>query len=291
MSEFHPDPGLHIVSTPIGRARDITLHALDLLQTVDLLVAEDTRVLRKLLTLHGVALGDRKLISHHDHSKDRDLRPIREVLETGGAVAYCSDAGTPMVSDPGHSLIQLALELDVPIHSAPGPSAALAALVISGLPSDRFQFEGFLPTKSGARRVALERIANADQTSLFYETPKRLKASLSDIAVVLDGERQIVLCRELTKRHEQVVRGTIAEVSDGISNGAIDVPEKGELVILIGPASIEVVDDGAIKEALKDLMDNLGVKKAANQVAADLNISKGRAYQLALDIKNGHSED
>ena len=290
MAEIPLERGLHIVSTPIGRARDITLHALDVLAGADLLVAEDTRVLRKLLTIHGISLNDRPLVSHHDHSSERELKPILDALSAGKIVAYASDAGTPMVSDPGYRLVNAALELGANVHSAPGASALLAALSVSGLPSDRFQFSGFLSAKSTARRGQISEIVDSLMTSVFYDTPRRLAATLQDCKDILPAEREIVLCRELTKRHEQIVRSTVETLTNDIASGEVLIPEKGELVILVGPAAKREIDDDAIRKLLSDLIDDEGVKRASKAVSEQLNVARNRVYALALEIKNDRRE-
>lgn len=283
------DAGLHLVSTPIGRARDITLHALDLLKGADVLVAEDTRVLRKLMSIHGIPVDNRALISHHDHSSSKEIAQVIAALEGGKVVAYASDAGTPMVSDPGYRLVTLAIEKGIRVHSAPGASAMLSAVVLAGLPSDKLFFAGFLSSKSVARRDELTTIKTANFTSIFYDTPKRLRATLRDALDVLQGDRSIVICREITKRHEQVERGTIASVFEGIESGTLSIPEKGELVILFGPAAKTETTDEDIKAALKDLIQTEGVKRASNQVADELGLARNRVYKLALSLKDEHS--
>ena len=286
MAKIPLEPGLYLVSTPIGRANDISLHALDVLASAEVLVAEDTRVLRKLLSIHGIALGDRKIISHHDHSKDRDLTPIKEALSAGMSVAYASDAGTPMVSDPGYVLVQAALDVPVDVHAVPGASALLSALVVSGLPSDKVFFGGFLSSKSSARQTQLRDVVSADYTTVFYDTPKRLRATLQDCKAVLQEDRKIVLCRELTKLHEQTVRGTLSDVAAELEKGTLVIPEKGELVVLLGPVQKAEISDADIQEALRDVVDKEGVKRASQAVAEALKVPRNRVYALALKLKD-----
>ncbi|MEM9210324.1 MAG: 16S rRNA (cytidine(1402)-2'-O)-methyltransferase [Pseudomonadota bacterium] len=277
--------GLHLVATPIGRARDITLHALDVLRQADVLVAEDTRVLRKLLTLHGIAVGDRTLIAHHDHSKQRGFSTIEAALLNGKIVAYASDAGTPMVSDPGLRLVTLAHELGAAVHAAPGPSSILTALVLSGLPTDRFFFGGFLPVKAAARQKRLEEVSTIEATVVLFDTPKRFLSGLNAMADLLGSERDIAICRELTKRHEQVVRGQMGDVLDHLVRDPDYVPEKGELVIVIGPPKLRALSDADIEEMLTEVLEVHGVNGAAAHVAGALGVKKSRVYSLALKMK------
>ncbi|MEO0344283.1 MAG: 16S rRNA (cytidine(1402)-2'-O)-methyltransferase [Pseudomonadota bacterium] len=286
MAELQPESGLHLVATPIGRLRDITLHALDLLQAADLLVAEDTRVLQKLMMLHAVPVQGRKFLSYHDHSNDIQARKIAELGASGDVVVYCSDAGTPAVSDPGYKLVQAALETGCPVWSAPGPSAMLAALVQSGLPSDRFRFEGFLPARPAARRSVLEGVRETTETVIFYDTPKRIRATISDLAVTQVANRTIVICRELTKKHEEVLRSTIGVLADAVSEDRFNMVEKGEIVLLLGPVPNLEVNDEIIREKLTELVDDPGVKRASNRVADMLGVQKSRVYKIALSLRD-----
>ena len=186
-------PGLYLVATPLGNARDITLRALDLLAGADVLAAEDTRSLRRLMEIHGVALGDRPLVAYHDHNGDRVRPRLMAALEAGQSVVYASEAGTPLISDPGFDLMREALQAGLPCTTAPGPTAVVAALTLSGLPSDRFLFAGFLPNSSGKRKSALGEFVAVPATLIFYESPKRLGAMLRDAAEVLGPEREAVV--------------------------------------------------------------------------------------------------
>lgn len=284
-AEFVAEAGLHIVSTPIGRARDITLHALDVLARADVLVAEDTRVLRKLMMLHGVQSDGRRILSYHDHSTETQLQSILEALKSGHSVAYTSDAGTPLVSDPGFDLIQGAHSIGAKVHVAPGASAVLAALVLAQLPASRFYFGGFLPTKSGARKSMLSSVRDAACTSVFYETPKRVMATLADAMEVFERDRDVVIARELTKKHEQLLRGTLAQLHGSLADNPSQMPEKGELVLLFGPARVLEVSDNEIHESLREYGLDQGVKTAAAAVAERLNVSRKRVYDLALKLR------
>src|SRR6056297_536090 len=199
--------GLYLIATPIGAARDITLRALDLLAAADVLVAEDTRSLRRLMDIHGVSLGDRPLWPYHDHNGARMRPRIMAALATGKSVLYASEAGTPMVADPGFDLGRAVVAEGFDLVSAPGPSAVITALTLSGLPTDRFLFAGFLPNTSGKRKTALGEVAEVPATLVFYESPKRVAAMLRDAAEILGAGRPAALCREITKKFEEVRRG------------------------------------------------------------------------------------
>jgi 16S rRNA (cytidine1402-2'-O)-methyltransferase len=220
------EPGvLYLVSTPIGNLGDITIRALDVLKSVDLIAAEDTRHTGMLLKHYGL---DKRLISYHDFNKRRTAPFLVEQLKSGKSVAVCSDAGTPGISDPGYYLVQLAIENDIKVVPIPGASAFLSALVVSGLPTDRFAFEGFLPTKPGKRRKRLERLQEEERSIILYESPHRFAKTLEDIAAIL-GERKLVVARELTKKFEEIVRGTPDVIRQWLGQKKL----RGELVVLI----------------------------------------------------------
>jgi 16S rRNA (cytidine1402-2'-O)-methyltransferase len=202
-------PGVYLLATPIGTARDITLRALDILASADVLVAEDTRSLRKLMDIHGVPLGDRPVLSYHDHNGTQMRPRLLGLLADGKSLAYASEAGTPMVADPGFDLVRAAREAGHEVVSAPGPSAVVTALTLAGLPTDRFMFAGFLPNAKGARRKALEELREIPATLAFYESPKRVAAMLKEAADVLGPDREAAVCRELTKKFEEVLRGPL----------------------------------------------------------------------------------
>ncbi|MDE3123207.1 MAG: rRNA small subunit methyltransferase 1, partial [Paracoccaceae bacterium] len=206
-------PGLYFLATPIGAARDITLRALDILRSADVLAAEDTRTLRHLMEIHGIPLNGRPLVAYHDHNgvaaRPRLLRDLGE----GRSVAYASEAGTPLVADPGYQLSRAAIAQGYPVFAAPGPSAVLAALTVSGLPTDRFLFAGFPPATAGARKRFFESFAAAQATLVFYESPKRVSRTLGEMCDSLGQERQAAVCRELTKRFEEVSRGTLGDLA------------------------------------------------------------------------------
>lgn len=272
-------PGLHLVSTPIGAARDITLRALDVLAGADVLVAEDTRTLRHLMEIHGIPLGGRPLIAYHDHSGEGPLQRLLALLAEGKSLAYASEAGTPLISDPGFELARAVAAAALPISAAPGPCAAICALTLSGLPSDRFLFAGFPPTAQGARRTFLEELAPVQATLIFYESPKRLSALLSDMATQLGGTRQAVVCRELTKRFEEVLRGPLADLARDLAAREI----KGEVVVLVDRAAPVEVTEETIGAALDQALQTMSVKDAATFVSQTLGVSRKIVYRIALD--------
>ena len=271
-------PGLHFVATPIGTARDITLRALDTLAGADVIAAEDTRTARKLMDMHGIALAGRPLVAYHDHNGPAVRPRLLAALAEGRSVAYVSEAGTPLVADPGFTLARAAIAAGHAVHAVPGPSAVLAALTVSGLPTDRFLFAGFPPTKSGERRSFLAELARCPATLVLYEAPGRAAATLEACHEVL-GERDAALCRELTKRFEEVRRGTLGE----LAAGAAAEPPRGEVVLVIdrdraAPQAAEM--ETLLAEALKSMT----VKDAAAQVADMLSLPRRQVYQAALAL-------
>lgn len=279
-------PGLHLVSVPIGAARDVTLRALDLLAGADVLAAEDTRSLRRLMAIHGVALGDRPLVAYHEHSAPGARARLVDALREGRSVAYASEAGTPMVADPGWRLAAEAREAGVPVRAAPGASAVLAALVVSGLPAERFLFAGFLPSKASARRAAYAEAAGVAATLVLYESPKRLAASLADAAEVL-GPREAAVCRELTKRFEEVARGTLPELAARYAGEEA----RGEVVLVIDRGAPREATEAEVEAALREAMSTMSVKSSAQFVSDRLGVARRRAYATALAIRDGSDDD
>lgn len=274
-------PGLHFVATPIGNARDITLRALDILASADVIAAEDTRTARHLMELHGVPLRGRPMLAYHDHN-GAAMRPrILAALREGRSVAYASEAGMPLVADPGYQLARAVIDAGFPVTCAPGPSAALAALVLSGLPSDRFLFAGFPPAAAGARRTWLEGLASVDATLLIFESPKRIHRMLGESCDAFGKDRRAAVCRELTKRFEEAERGTLGELVERLGDRTI----KGEIVLVVDrPAPLEV---GAadLEAALVEAMREMSLKEAAAEVAARFGARKRDVYQMALSLK------
>lgn len=272
--------GLYFVSTPIGAARDITLRALDILRNADVIAAEDTRSLRHLMDIHGIALGDRPLLSYHDHNGERVRPRILAALEAGKSVAYASEAGTPLVADPGYQLGVAAIGAGHMVTAAPGPSAVLAALTVSGLPSDRFLFAGFAPNTSGQRRRWLDALAGIPATLVLYESPKRIQGLLGDLVATMGGTRRAAVCRELTKKFEEVTRGTLDEIAAAFAGRTV----KGEIVVLIDRARGVTAGAEDIEAALREALKCQTVKDAAASVAELTGAPKREVYQLALKL-------
>lgn len=280
-------PGLYFVATPIGSARDITLRALDVLASADVLAAEDTRTLRRLMDIHGVPLGDRPLVAYHDHNGIRARPRLIEAIEAGKSVAYASEAGTPLIADPGFDLGRELIELGLPVTSAPGPSAVATALTIAGLPTDKFLFAGFLPNAKGARRSALADLAGVPATLVFYESPKRVAAMLTDAAAAMGDDRRCVVCRELTKKFEECIRGSLKEVAEQLS----DTNVKGEIVVLIDRASSPDVSEADITKALEDALATMSVRDAADFVSKMFHLPRRQVYQQAMQVKKTNDDN
>jgi 16S rRNA (cytidine1402-2'-O)-methyltransferase len=265
-------PGtLYLVATPIGNLEDITLRALRLLREAEVIACEDTRQTRKLLDHYGI---HKPLVSYHDHNEAVRAPELIEKLESGAAVALVSDAGTPLVSDPGYRLVTRAIEKGIRVEPAPGPSAALAALAASGLPTDEFHFGGFLPPRQAQRRKVLARLAGEPATLVFYEAPHRLLETLADIEEVL-GERQVVVARELTKIHEEFLRGTAAELRNA------HITLKGEITLLIAKAQrTEAHAETPVPDAVEACIDaGMSRMDAMKAVARERGLSKREVYR------------
>ncbi len=273
-------PGLYVIATPIGNLRDITLRALDVLAAADLVLAEDTRVTAKLLQVYGLSA---KLERYDEHGAERTRPKAMAALAEGKVVALVSDAGTPLVSDPGYKLVREAAAEGHPVFPIPGASALLAGLSAAGLPTDRFLFAGFPPPKSAARRTFLEELAPIRATLVFFEGGSRLAASLTDMAAVLGGAREAVVCRELTKLYETFYRGTLADLA---ADPKLDAP-KGEIVILVGPGREAEATAGDVDTALADALQRLRPADAAAEVAKALGLSRREVYQRAMQLRAG----
>ncbi len=272
-------PGLHVVATPIGNLADISLRALATLAAADAVVAEDTRVTKKLLAHYGIATP---LVAYHEHNA-AVMRPhLLARLASGAALALVSDAGTPLVSDPGFKLVAEAVGQGTPVTSVPGASAVLAALVVAGLPTDRFFFEGFLPSKSVARRQRIAELAAIPGTLVFFESPHRVAEALADLHAVL-GERDAAMARELTKHFETVRRGTLSELAAVLAQ---EPAPKGEIVLLVGPPSDEEVQiDGAdLDSKIGKALETLSVKEAATVVSAETGQPRRKVYARAIEL-------
>ena len=273
-------PGLYIVSTPIGNARDITLRALDVLDRADLVACEDTRVTTRLLAIHGLGAP---LTAYHDHNA-RKVRPgLLKQLADGAAIALVSDAGTPLVSDPGYKLVAEAAAAGIAVFSVPGAAAPIAALTVAGLPTDRALFAGFLPPRRPARLKALAALAEAPATLVFFEAPRRLAAALDDMAEAL-GDRPAAVARELTKRFEETRRGTLAGLA---AHYRAEGPPKGEVVVVVGPPEKRAVTPEAIDDLLRDALASQSVRDAAAAVAAATGAPRRTVYARALELARG----
>jgi 16S rRNA (cytidine1402-2'-O)-methyltransferase len=273
-------PGLHVVATPIGAARDITLRALDTLAGAEVLAAEDTRTLRQLMEIHGLAVGDRPLLSYHDHNGAAARPRLMAALADGRSVALVSEAGTPLVADPGYQLVRAAIAAGHPVFAVPGPSAVLAALTVSGLPTDRFLFAGFPPAGAGDRARMLDELAPVAATLVLYESPKRIRRLLTELVARFGGERPAAVCRELTKRFEEVSRGTLGELAAGFADRSV----KGEIVVVIDRAPAAEADPATVEAALRAALRGVGVKDAAADVARTFGLPRRDVYALALKL-------
>ena len=271
--------GLYILATPIGNARDISLRALDTLKGCDVIAAEDTRVTAKLLAIHGIS---KSLIAYNDHNGAQMRPKILARLEQKQAVVLVSDAGTPLVSDPGYKLVRAAIAAGFPIVALPGPSAVLAGLTLSGLPSDRFLFAGFLPSKAGERKSLLEELRDIRATLIFFESAQRLSESLMAMAEVL-GERQAAMARELTKLHEEVRRGSLRELAAHFEK--LGAP-KGEVTLVVAPPQEATPDHAKIDAALRSALAFMPVKAAADLIAGLTDGSRRQIYTRALELKD-----
>ena len=275
-----PRPGLYIVATPIGHMDDISLRALDLLASVDRIACEDTRHTRQLLERHGI---EARLLPYHEHNAEHMLPAIMARLTHGETIALVSDAGTPLISDPGYKLVRKVIASGIHVSAVPGASAALMALTLSGLPSDRFMFAGFLPPKSGARRKALGELAAVQSTLIFFESARRLPASLGDMAEIL-GARDCTVAREMTKLHEEFRRGDLHELA--AHYGEAGAP-KGEVVVVIGPpAQAAQFSEQYIEARLTELLQSSSVRDAASQLAAETNLARRELYAAALRLND-----
>ena len=277
-------PGLYIVATPIGNLGDMSDRARTTLAAADVIACEDTRVTARLLAAFGI---ERPTMRYDEHTAERAGAVLIERLKRNETVALVSDAGLPLVSDPGQRLVRTALDAGVPVTVVPGPSAPLAALVISGLPTEPFHFAGFLPPKGAARRAALDRLAGIPATLLLLEAPQRLADSLADMAAVL-GARPAAVARELTKLHEEVRRGTLANLAADYAGP----PPKGEIVIVVGPPGEDAAEllaerRAGLDDRLRAALHTLSVRDAAAEVAAATGLPRREVYARALQLARG----
>lgn len=277
--------GLYIVATPIGNLRDITLRALETLAAADLVACEDSRVTRKLLSAHGISA---KLTAYHEHNAERARPSLIKRMEQGESVALVSDAGTPLVSDPGHKLVRDAAAVGLAVTVIPGACAPLAGLIASGLPSDRFLFAGFLPNKSATRRRELEALATVPATLVFLESAKRLPQALTDMAAVL-GPRPAAIARELTKLHEELRRGDLGTLTAHYAEAG---PPKGELVVIVGPDETRRdLTDEQIDSLLRPELADASLRDAVDSVAGATGLPRRRIYKRALVLSGETAGD
>ncbi|MCY4302375.1 MAG: 16S rRNA (cytidine(1402)-2'-O)-methyltransferase [Aestuariivita sp.] len=275
------EPGLYFVATPIGNARDITLRALDTFASVDILYAEDTRTLRKLLSIHGISVSGRKIKSLHEHSSDSVIESLVNEIRAGKSVSFSSDAGMPVVSDPGTALVKVLIRSNCFFTVVPGASAPLSALVMAGFQTGSFYFFGFLPRSSSARRKHLKRLEFLDSILVFFETPERIVKTIADAIHEFGGKRRAVICREMTKKYEDVVRGTLLELQEYLRTRHL----KGELVLLIDRRPLGEEDEIDIEFDLREAMASMSLRDAVNHVAGIKDISRRKVYECALTLK------
>ena len=276
-------PGLYLIATPIGNLGDITLRALSVLASADVLYCEDTRHSTHLLRHFSIAAP---LRSYHEHNAGEERPRILRALQEGKSVALFSDAGTPLISDPGFKLVKEATAAGHSVFSIPGASAPLAALVASGLPTDSFTFAGFLPPKKGARRTRIKDLAPVPGTLILFEAPSRLSETLLDLAEVL-GDRPAAVARELTKLHEQFVRGSLTTLAREFTECEI----KGEIVVLIGPGTAAEVTDADLTSRLEEEMKDMSLRDASKKIADELNVPRARIYDIGLTLKKKSGDE
>jgi 16S rRNA (cytidine1402-2'-O)-methyltransferase len=276
---------LFVVATPIGNLADITMRAIRVLGDVDVIAAEDTRTTRKLLSHHGIRTP---LVSYHEHNEVVRTPELLSRIEAGESVALVSEAGTPSISDPGYRLVEACISARIAVEPVPGPSALLAAVVVSGLPSDAFVFEGFLPRRGAERRKRLAELATERRTVVVFEAPHRLDATLTDMVELLGGDRRAALCRELTKLHEEVRRESLADLAASVRNK----PVKGELVLVIeGAVDAEPDLDAATDEALARVTAGDSVREATRAVAQERGVPRRALYDRVLERRSTSGDD
>jgi len=274
--------GLYLVATPIGTASDISLRALDLIKNANVLVAEDTRNLRILMKIHDIKLDGRAMISYHDYNGEEQRPKILDLIKNQKSVVLVSDAGTPLIADPGYQLVQEVISEGCYLSGVPGASAVLSALVVSGLPTDKFLFGGFVPNKEHAKKMFFSQYLDLETTLVVYESPSRLVRTLNLLTELYEKKRIVAVCRELTKKFEDIQRGYIEEVAAYFtSQGRV----KGEIVLVIGPAKVKIVEDKEIEENLQAVFDHMTFKDAIRFVSKNLKVSRKIVYIKALEIK------
>ncbi len=277
-----PGGSLVLVGTPIGNLGDLTPRAVQALRDADVIACEDTRRTRALLSAFDVPAGNRLRSVHAHNERERAVRIVDEIGE-GLRVAYVTDAGMPGISDPGAELVRACLRAGLTVEVVPGPTALTVALALSGLPTDRFVFEGFLPRKGAERRTRLQALASEARTSVVYESPRRVAATLADLAAACGADRPVAVVRELTKLHEEAYRGPLGEAA----TLAAGHEARGEHVIVLGGAAPTEVSEAMVVDAVRDALEGgASARDAANAVAAELGVARRRAYEVALTLRN-----
>jgi 16S rRNA (cytidine1402-2'-O)-methyltransferase len=275
------EPGLYLVATPIGNARDLSQRAIDVLRAADVVACEDSRVSGRLFAMHNI---DARLTTYHDHNAGARRPQLIKRMKDGESVALVSDAGTPAIADPGYKLVRAAIEAGLTVTAVPGANAALTALILSGLPTDRFLFEGYLPPRSNARRKVLGALVDIPATLVFQESNKRLAASLADMADVL-GDRDAAVGRDLTKMYEEMRRSSLAGLAAAY---AAEGAPKGEIVVVVaGPGAAPEIDAAALDQMIIDALVDLSVRDAAEKIAAETGLPRKQIYSRALALKDG----
>ncbi len=273
-------PGLYMVATPIGSARDITLRALDVFRLADVIVAEDTRITRRLFSIHGIVLRGRRMISYNDHNGAKQRPGIIRNLTDGCSVCFVSDAGTPLIADPGYKLVNAAAEAGIDVFAVPGASAVTSALMVAGLPTDQFMFAGFLPFRLNKLHRMVAECASSQATTVYFETARRLPRSLRAMAEELGPERRAAVCRELTKKFEEVWRGTLGELAERAEN----ITPLGECVILVDRAERGTAAESVFENDLKQALERTTLKAAVSEIAKLHNVPRRLVYQRAITM-------
>lgn len=278
-------PGLWLVATPIGNLKDITSRAIDILRSASLICCEDTRRSGNLMKLLGINMNDNdaRFLVTNEHTEFPSVQRVIETLGEGKVVAMITDAGTPAISDPGSHLVRAAIDAGFPVWSAPGPAAFVSALIVSGLPTERVAFDGFLPRSGTERSQRVSALAHDERTVVLYEAPHRLEKTLKELAQACGNDREIVVCREITKMHEETWRGTFGDAIEMVSQRE----PRGEYVIVIAPyqKANAPVSDHAIKEALEQHIANgLSKKSAVDAVATEFDVARNRVYSISIEM-------
>lgn len=274
--------GLYIIATPIGNLKDISERALEIIKLSELVICEDTRVTNRLLSSYGIK---KSMIVYNDHSDEKERKKILNILREGKVVSLVSDAGTPLISDPGYKLVRALIDENIYFTTIPGPSSVISALVLSGLPSNRFLFEGFLPNTQKARREHLQEISGFNGSLIFFERAERLEETFLALLELL-GNRDAAIVREISKTFEETLRGKLKELLQKLKGGWLP---KGEIVIVVGPPEKQEIDSDTINKALKKKMKLMSVKDAVDDVSDELKLSRKVVYQHALEIKKNEN--